>query len=572
MCGKIFLYQSQLQKHIDCAHRDGKDASKKVFQNRQCTPEFKKEVADFAKAHSYKEAANSYKISEGTVRRWVAFYHNTISCEDCGAVFAYEKELKKHQMLKHGEKYLQNDKGSNSDQIHSEMDQRRGMLEQLYAKKIEEEIAVRNEIEANMKAELAAKCVEVVCDDKKEVIVADNSDDFKEENDEMKLEHDAEIEPKQEVNEDEFVEEESFMEDISFKDVNNDDDFIDTELIVKNEEIYNNDQMGEIEETKVEVKNEPDDFEHSVAEPGGDLKQTIKRVKKASPEKPSKDKGEIKCQYCDKTFTCSYYLKRHIVCHTQEHNFPCDECDKKFRHRASLLKHKKMHQGIVYTCHLCGKVYAYPDGLNEHIKEKHLNPNGYIKPEDREKTAVCDHCGKAYHHNSDLTRHKIVKHTKEFPLKCDKCGLGFLSCKRKNYEKHITKCKGKSSGKISEWTCEQCGKVFNKKSNYQVHLKHHSQIKDFSCMSCGKSFFAKRALIMHTEKHHPENLSQFESDVIEECDQCQQTFNTKTKVWLHKIEEHGFEYPYRCNKCNEGFVRMDLKKGHKRICDGEVRH
>merc|ERR1712045_525954 len=51
------------------------------------------------------EAAGHFSISEGTVRRWVAFYHHTVNCEDCGAVFAYEKELKKHQVMKHSEKY-----------------------------------------------------------------------------------------------------------------------------------------------------------------------------------------------------------------------------------------------------------------------------------------------------------------------------------------------------------------------------------------------------------------------------------------------------------------------------------
>ena len=75
---------------------------------------------------------------------------------------------------------------------------------------------------------------------------------------------------------------------------------------------------------------------------------------------------------------------------------------------------------------------------------------------------------------------------------------------------------------------------------------------------------------MHTEKNHPENLSQFETNVCEPCDICEETFTSKTKMWLHKIESHGFDYPYKCTKCGEGFVRMDLKKGHMRICDGQV--
>ena len=75
---------------------------------------------------------------------------------------------------------------------------------------------------------------------------------------------------------------------------------------------------------------------------------------------------------------------------------------------------------------------------------------------------------------------------------------------------------------------------------------------------------------MHTEKNHPENLSQFETDVCEPCDICEETFTSKTKMWLHKIESHGFDFPYKCTKCGEGLVRIDLKKSHMKICDGQI--
>ena len=167
LCGKIFLYQSQLQKHMDCAHRNDKEKEKRPFKNRQCKPEFKREVADYAKETCYKMAAAHYKISEGTVRRWVAFYHNTIHCEDCGAVFAYEKELKKHQQLKHFEKY------NSSESVHPpppqgnsyELEQRKEMLESLYAQKIQDELSDKREAEVALRAELSSKFLEVVCEE-----------------------------------------------------------------------------------------------------------------------------------------------------------------------------------------------------------------------------------------------------------------------------------------------------------------------------------------------------------------------------------------------------------------------
>ena len=400
LCGKIFLYQSQLQKHMDCAHRYDNDKEKKPFKNRQCTPEFKREVADFAKETCYKFAAAHYKISEGTVRRWVAFYHNTIHCEDCGGVFAYEKELKKHQQLKHYEKYNSSETAHNSSQGNCyELEQRKEMLESLYAKKIQEELSDKKEAEVALRAELSSKFLEVVCEEES----PKESKDLEEEDTNMIHEncHDDDFNIKEEhhIIIDEIKRELDYEAFHDFDTINN--------------EVKSPDQDQEMRESQMIQKTSKVQSENLRKKTGTKMEPTSVRAKYSQLE------------------------KKYII------------------------------------------------------------------------------------------RNKI-------------------------------------------WTCEQCGKDFNKKSNYQVHLKHHSQIKDFSCMSCGKAFYAKRALIMHTEKNHPENMGQFESDVVEPCNICTETFNTKAKMWLHKIDCHGFDFPFRCTKCSEGFVRIDLKRGHKRICDGVV--
>ena len=442
LCGKIFLYQSQLQKHMDCAHRHENDNNKKPYQNRQCTPEFKRKVADYAKETSYKEAAGNFKISEGTVRRWVAFYHNTIHCPDCGAVFAYEKELKKHQQLKHSDKYYSSDTAYSTSQGNSnELEHRKEMLETLYVQKLEEELSAQREAEVALRAELSAKFLEVVCEE---------SSKESEEQDEMKSHVNEELSGSESSEEEPHI-------------------IIDPKLEIKNE-IEIHDDLQDLDESKT--------------------------------ESPDPDQETDESQTSEKT----------------------------------------------------------PKIQSQRMKTTKRT----------EKKYICDDCGKAFIGKGDLDRHKIIKHTRDFPLKCEKCGLGFINSKRKQFEKHIERCQGEPRTRNKIWTCEQCGKEFNKKSNYQVHLKHHSQIKDFSCMSCGKAFYAKRALIQHTEKHHPENMSQFASDVVEPCNICSEIFNTKAKMWLHKIDCHGFDFPFKCMMCSEGFVRIDLKRGHKRICDGEV--
>merc|ERR1712242_590553 len=180
-------YQSQLQKHMDCAHRESRDPSKN-FQNRQMTPEFKKEVADFAKVKSYKEAAGHFSISEGTVRRWVAFYHNTVNCEDCGAVFAYKKELKKHQMMKHSEKYRYSTYDVPQPQKKTyELEQRKEKLEELYEKKEHEQ----EDEEEDRKEAFSLQARERYSSDNEECTAdGDKASNYSEDEDEQMVEDD----------------------------------------------------------------------------------------------------------------------------------------------------------------------------------------------------------------------------------------------------------------------------------------------------------------------------------------------------------------------------------------------
>ena len=46
-------------------------------------------------------------------------------------------------------------------------------------------------------------------------------------------------------------------------------------------------------------------------------------------------------------------------------------------------------------------------------------------PESRVHT--CEFCGMKFPHRDRLTRHRITKHTKEFPFLCDQCPYGSTS-------------------------------------------------------------------------------------------------------------------------------------------------
>nr|CAI5857407.1 unnamed protein product [Callosobruchus analis] len=53
--------------------------------------------------------------------------------------------------------------------------------------------------------------------------------------------------------------------------------------------------------------------------------------------------GEIKCEYCEKTFKNSSRLKQHQICHSQQRPHACIYCDRRFKLKHQLATHVKRH-------------------------------------------------------------------------------------------------------------------------------------------------------------------------------------------------------------------------------------
>ena len=113
------------------------------------------------------------------------------------------------------------------------------------------------------------------------------------------------------------------------------------------------------------------------------------------------------CKHCSESFNLKNDLKKHSLTHLY-----CKLCPKTFSSIQTLLKHKKIHSGVMdYVCEQCNKSFIQKGDLKKHLRI-HTG----------EKQYKCSHwqCNYSSHFPENLKRHTL-KHTGEKPHRCNAC-------------------------------------------------------------------------------------------------------------------------------------------------------
>ncbi|KAL6447641.1 hypothetical protein ACFW04_000078 [Cataglyphis niger] len=224
------------------------------------------------------------------------------------------------------------------------------------------------------------------------------------------------------------------------------------------------------------------------------ITQTMIRILKL------RKRGKISCDICKITFDRRRLeYKKHMLKHSNNYNFQCDVCAKKFKYKNNMNRHKvKVHsEASLYTCQYCDfSTIHYP--------------------------CICDVCSVATTNRMSLYFHKNYKHKMkdvnfQYPMykkklqtqknlnnhvkqhvrtyMCEECGMELM--RKAALKKHIKTHSGEKP-----YLCHICKKSFASATSRKVYLLTHSRIRPYICTICGRSFTQRPALSVHWKKKH----------------------------------------------------------------------
>ncbi|XP_069605899.1 zinc finger protein 182-like [Ranitomeya imitator] len=169
-----------------------------------------------------------------------------------------------------------------------------------------------------------------------------------------------------------------------------------------------------------------------------------------------------------------------------------------------------------------------------------------------EKRFSCSECGKCVNQKSDLVKHQRI-HTGEKPFSCSECGKSFIQ--KSDLVKHQRTHTGEKP-----FSCSECGKSFIQKSDLVNHHRTHTGEKPFCCSECGKCFTKKSDLVNHHRTHTGEKPFC--------CSECGKCFNQKMLIDSHQ-RTHTGEKPFSCSECGKCFNRKSNFVKHQKTHTGE---
>ena len=198
--------------------------------------------------------------------------------------------------------------------------------------------------------------------------------------------------------------------------------------------------------------------------------------------------------------------------------YQCDTCDRKFKLKRLLEKHRKSHEQIKkFVCEICRTqtYFLSPLKLKRHYKDVH--PKYYKELKRKSKPDLkCEVCNKIFYSTRNLRNHKQFMHNEEIindddsqsavenrTIPCENCNRSFSNELR--WDTHR-----KEQLALTIIQCGYCFENFNYKCEYYCHVRHShpGDRSALKCTTCDRVVTGYDILRMHELKCHPEKFVQ----------------------------------------------------------------
>ncbi|XP_011187036.2 zinc finger protein 426 [Zeugodacus cucurbitae] len=286
------------------------------------------------------------------------------------------------------------------------------------------------------------------------------------------------------------------------------------------------------------------------------------------------DERPYKCEQCGNCYRQAVNLRNHINCaHTNQRQFACEQCPKMFAVKERLRLHMRLHSGEKpYACPECDKRFARGGHLKQHIISHHKGST---------KQYVCEKCSTAFSTPSNLRAH-MDRHENGPEHYCEICKehfpnepvlkahinklhykLGQFDCDicKETIEDDALANHMKTHTNVKTHVCEVCKSYFMQKSQYNVHMRMHTGERPYQCRICWQTYAYSSVLKLHIRKHTGEKPFQclICTDVV--------AFSQLAHLKTHMKKIHKQTNPYMCEGCHQFFKIKAELQAHMQQCD-----
>uniref|UniRef100_A0A1Y1KSI2 C2H2-type domain-containing protein n=2 Tax=Photinus pyralis TaxID=7054 RepID=A0A1Y1KSI2_PHOPY len=240
------------------------------------------------------------------------------------------------------------------------------------------------------------------------------------------------------------------------------------------------------------------------------------------------------CPICSKEYD-KEYAEAHKKFHSEEKDYNCEICNRKFFSQENLDMHMHAHAEVKkFTCSYCKKGFLSSDKL-----EAHMSAQCQMRQYE------CQYCGRRFSRPHEKVKHERI-HTGEKPHKCEICGKAF----RVSY--CLTLHMRTHSG-IRPYKCDHCGKRFKAHSVYNHHLLTHSEDRKYKCPFCPKTFKTGVQLAGHKNSHTKPFT----------CTECNRPFASLYAVRSHMAtHKRQNNLKFKCWLCGASYARSFALRDH----------